>query len=157
MAASSLVNGSLSYQIEAVVTKDELQYLAFLCKSEVESMGRIAAGILRLLKLEGSIGPSAINQLSNLGNISTYIIYIHIHLTITIKLFAFLFGSNSNLCEPTFLEAKTCTLLGLAFFLSLLFLSPPNQVDDFQDVKVWTIFSPQKSTVYQQEEAEIYA
>lgn len=148
MAATILINGSLSYQIEAVVTKDELQYLAFLCKSEVESMGRIAAGILRLLKLEGSIGPSAINQLSNLGNISTYIIYIH---------FAFLFGSNSNLCEPTFLEAKTCTLLGLAFFLSLLFLSPPNQVDDFQDVKVWTIFSPQKSTVYQQEEAEVYA
>lgn len=54
-------------QIEAVVTKDELQHLAFLCKSEVDSMGRITAGILRLLKLEGSIGPAAMDQLSNLG------------------------------------------------------------------------------------------
>ncbi|KAG5546383.1 hypothetical protein RHGRI_018535 [Rhododendron griersonianum] len=54
--------------IEAVVTKDELQHLAFLCKSEVDSMGRIAAGVLRVLKLEGSIGEAAINQLSNLGS-----------------------------------------------------------------------------------------
>lgn len=54
-------------QVEAVVTKDELQHLAFLCKSEVDSMGRIAAGILRLLKLEGSIGQATIDQLSNLG------------------------------------------------------------------------------------------
>lgn len=30
-------------------------------------MGRLAAGILRVLKLEGSIGPGAIRQLSNLG------------------------------------------------------------------------------------------
>lgn len=49
------------------MTKAELQYLAFLCKSEVDSMGRLAAGILRVLKLEGSIGPGAIRQLSNLG------------------------------------------------------------------------------------------
>lgn len=49
------------------MTKDELQHLAFLCKSEVDSMGRIAAGVLRVLKLEGSIGEAAINQLSNLG------------------------------------------------------------------------------------------
>lgn len=54
-------------QIEAVVTKDELQHLTFLCKSEVDSFGRVAAGVLRLLKLEGSIGQGAINQLSNLG------------------------------------------------------------------------------------------
>lgn len=49
------------------MTKDELEHLAFLCKSEVDSMGRIAAGVLRVLKLEGSIGQAAINQLSNLG------------------------------------------------------------------------------------------
>lgn len=49
------------------MTKDELQHLAFLCKSEVDSMGRLAAGVLRVLKLEGSIGEAAINQLSNLG------------------------------------------------------------------------------------------
>jgi hypothetical protein len=57
----------LTLQIEAIVTKDELQHIAFLCKSEVDSMGRITAGILRLLKLEGSIGQAAIDQLSNLG------------------------------------------------------------------------------------------
>lgn len=48
--------------------KDELQYLAHLCKSEVDSLGRIAAGVLRILKLEGSVGSAAISQLSNLGN-----------------------------------------------------------------------------------------
>ncbi|KAM7495534.1 hypothetical protein LguiB_030143 [Lonicera macranthoides] len=58
---------SVKQPIEAVVTKDELQHLAFLCKSEVDSMGRIAVGVLRVLKLEGSIGQAAINQLSNLG------------------------------------------------------------------------------------------
>lgn len=53
--------------------KDELQYLAHLCKSEVDSLGRIVAGVLRILKLEGSVGSAAISQLSNLGNfISIY-------------------------------------------------------------------------------------
>jgi hypothetical protein len=51
------------------VTKDELQHLALLCKSEVDAMGRIAAGVLKLLKLEGSIGQAAIDQLSNLGTV----------------------------------------------------------------------------------------
>lgn len=50
--------------------KDELQHLALLCKSEVDSLGRIAAGVLRILKLEGSLGSAAISQLNNLGNIS---------------------------------------------------------------------------------------
>lgn len=50
------------------MTKAELKHLAFLCKSEVDSMGRIAAGILRVLKLESKIGAGAISQLSNLGN-----------------------------------------------------------------------------------------
>lgn len=54
-------------QIEAVVTKDELQHITFLCKSEIDSMGRITAGILRLLKLEGSVGQSVMDQLGNLG------------------------------------------------------------------------------------------
>ncbi|XP_052178315.1 uncharacterized protein LOC127792050 isoform X2 [Diospyros lotus] len=59
---------SVKDPIEAVVTKDELQHLVVLCKSEVDSMGRIAAGILRVLKLEKSIGQAAITQLSNLGS-----------------------------------------------------------------------------------------
>ncbi|KAB1995920.1 hypothetical protein ES319_D13G194000v1 [Gossypium barbadense] len=43
---------SVKQQIEAVLTKDELQHFAFLCKSEVDSIGRLTAEILRLLKLE---------------------------------------------------------------------------------------------------------
>ncbi|KAJ4832444.1 hypothetical protein Tsubulata_017107 [Turnera subulata] len=58
---------SVKQPIEAIVTKDELQHLALLCKSEVDAMGRITAGFLKLLKLEQSIGRSAIEQLSNLG------------------------------------------------------------------------------------------
>ncbi|KAF5184457.1 AAA+ ATPase domain-containing protein [Thalictrum thalictroides] len=59
---------SVKQPIEAVATKEELQHLAVLCKSEVDSMGRIAAGILRVLKLDTSIGQGAIDQLSNLGS-----------------------------------------------------------------------------------------
>jgi len=33
-------------------------------------MGRITAGVLRVLKLEDSVGHAAMNQLSNLGNIN---------------------------------------------------------------------------------------
>ncbi|KAL7103507.1 hypothetical protein ACP275_08G183600 [Erythranthe tilingii] len=59
---------SVDKPIEAVVKKDELQYLALLCKSEIDSLGRMAAGVLRILKLEGSVGSAAISQLSNLGS-----------------------------------------------------------------------------------------
>uniref|UniRef100_A0A2P2L8U0 Uncharacterized protein LOC105130181 isoform X1 n=1 Tax=Rhizophora mucronata TaxID=61149 RepID=A0A2P2L8U0_RHIMU len=59
---------SVKQPIEAVVTKDELQHLVALCKSEVDAMGRITAGVLRILKLERSIGQAALDQLSNLGS-----------------------------------------------------------------------------------------
>ncbi|XP_052726420.1 uncharacterized protein LOC108334067 [Vigna angularis] len=59
---------SVKQPIEAVVTKDEVQHLTFLCKSEIDSIGRITAGIIRLLKLEGSIGQSVIDQLGHLGS-----------------------------------------------------------------------------------------
>ncbi|XP_023747885.1 uncharacterized protein LOC111896095 isoform X1 [Lactuca sativa] len=59
---------SVKHPVEAIVTKDELQHVAKLCKSEVDSMGRITAGVLRVLKLEGSIGQTAMDQLSNLGS-----------------------------------------------------------------------------------------
>ncbi|XP_073008978.1 uncharacterized protein [Typha latifolia] len=59
---------SVKQPIEAVATKEELEHLACLCRSEVDSMGRIAAGILRLLKLDESLGQSTIDQLSNLGS-----------------------------------------------------------------------------------------
>ncbi|XP_071697173.1 uncharacterized protein [Rutidosis leptorrhynchoides] len=59
---------SVKHPVEAIVTKDELQHIAELCKSEVDSMGRITAGVLRLLKLEGSVGQTTIDQLNNLGS-----------------------------------------------------------------------------------------
>ena len=61
------------------MSKDELQYLACLCKSEIDSMGRIAAGILRVLKLEGSVGQAAIDQLSNLGILKNFIQLLNSH------------------------------------------------------------------------------
>ncbi|KAK1308836.1 hypothetical protein QJS10_CPA09g01308 [Acorus calamus] len=62
------VKFSVKEPIEAVATKDEVEHLIDLCRSEIDSMGRIAAGILRLLKLEETIGHSTIDQLSNLGS-----------------------------------------------------------------------------------------
>lgn len=59
---------SVKHPVEAIVSKDELQHVAQLCKSEVDSMGRITAGVLRVLKLEGSVGQTAMDQLSNLGS-----------------------------------------------------------------------------------------
>lgn len=66
---------SVEQPIEAVVTKNELQHLASLCKSEIDSMGRVTVGILRLLKLDGTIGQAAIDQLSNLGTEGMYKIF----------------------------------------------------------------------------------
>lgn len=68
-------NEEIDKQIEVVITKDEFQHLAFLCKSEIDSMGRITAGILRILKLEGTVGQSAIDQLSTLGMQSNAIMF----------------------------------------------------------------------------------
>ncbi|XP_010906366.1 uncharacterized protein [Elaeis guineensis] len=59
---------SVKQPIEAVATKEELEHLVCLCRSEVDSMGRIAAGILRLLKLDKSLGEAAIHELCNLGS-----------------------------------------------------------------------------------------
>ncbi|XP_012070729.1 uncharacterized protein LOC105632878 isoform X2 [Jatropha curcas] len=59
---------SVNQPIEAVVTKEELEHLALLCKSEADAMGRIVAGILKLLKLEHSIGQATLDQLSNIGS-----------------------------------------------------------------------------------------
>lgn len=70
-----LCNVYFAMQVEAVVTKDELQHLTFLCKSEIDSIGRITAGIIRLLKLEGSVGQSVIDQLGNLGMFSKFLIH----------------------------------------------------------------------------------
>ncbi|CAJ1978727.1 unnamed protein product [Sphenostylis stenocarpa] len=54
--------------IEAVVTKEEVKHFIFLCKSEIDSVGRITAGILQLFKLESSVAQSVIHLLGNLGS-----------------------------------------------------------------------------------------
>uniref|UniRef100_A0A0A9BPP3 Uncharacterized protein n=1 Tax=Arundo donax TaxID=35708 RepID=A0A0A9BPP3_ARUDO len=61
------VKFSVKEPIEAVATKEELEHLAMLCRSEADAMGRITAGILRLLKLDKSLGQGTIEQLRNLG------------------------------------------------------------------------------------------
>ncbi|CAO2043828.1 unnamed protein product [Urochloa humidicola] len=62
------VNFSVKEPIEAVATKEELEHLAMICRSEADAMGRITAGILRLLKLDKSLGQGTIEQLRNLGS-----------------------------------------------------------------------------------------
>ncbi|CAN6277009.1 unnamed protein product [Urochloa humidicola] len=62
------VKFSVKEPIEAVATKEELEHLAILCRSEADAMGRITAGILRLLKLDKSLGQGTIEQLRNLGS-----------------------------------------------------------------------------------------
>ncbi|EES12901.1 hypothetical protein BDA96_06G246600 [Sorghum bicolor] len=62
------VKFSVKEPIEAVATKEELEHLAMLCRSEADAMGRITAGILRLLKLDKSLGQGTIEQLRNLGS-----------------------------------------------------------------------------------------
>lgn len=57
-------------QIDAVATKEEQEYLTTLCKSEADSLGRIVAGVLCLLKLDKSLGQATIDQLANLGMVS---------------------------------------------------------------------------------------
>lgn len=69
-------------QIEAIATKEELEHLASLCRSEVDSIGRIAAGMLRLLKLDKSLGQGAIDQLSNLGMRLTFVVAFGLFLLI---------------------------------------------------------------------------
>eukprot|EP00252_Welwitschia_mirabilis_P020494 TRINITY_DN5043_c0_g1_i2.p1 TRINITY_DN5043_c0_g1~~TRINITY_DN5043_c0_g1_i2.p1 ORF type:complete len:1276 (-),score=282.24 TRINITY_DN5043_c0_g1_i2:26-3853(-) len=53
--------------VEVEATKEELDHLVLLSKSEIEAFSRIAVGILQVLHLHNSLGQAAINQLSNLG------------------------------------------------------------------------------------------
>uniref|UniRef100_A0A0D9W9W4 Uncharacterized protein n=1 Tax=Leersia perrieri TaxID=77586 RepID=A0A0D9W9W4_9ORYZ len=62
------VKFSVKEPIEAVATKEELEHLTMLCRSEADAMGRITAAILRLLKLDKSLGHGTIEQLRNLGS-----------------------------------------------------------------------------------------
>ena len=58
-----------------------------MCKSEVDSMGRIAAGVLRLLKLEKSLGKETIDKLSNLGKSDLAKLFHSVKVSILLDLF----------------------------------------------------------------------
>lgn len=57
-------------QVEIEATKSEVEFLIDLCKTEIESASRIAAGGLKLFNLP--IGQSAIEQLSSVGKWLSY-------------------------------------------------------------------------------------
>lgn len=61
---------TMCMQIEVEATKEEVEYMVELFKSELESASRIVAGGLKLLQLHGTIGQSAIDQLSHFGKLS---------------------------------------------------------------------------------------
>ncbi|KAJ4792235.1 amino-terminal region of chorein [Rhynchospora pubera] len=58
---------SVKQPIEAVASKEEIEHLVELCRAEADSMGRITAAILKLLKLDKSLGQATLDQLSSLG------------------------------------------------------------------------------------------
>jgi hypothetical protein len=62
-----MVNLWWGMQVEIEATKQEVEHMVELFKSEIESVSRIAAGGLKLLQLHGTIGQNAIDQLSYFG------------------------------------------------------------------------------------------
>ncbi|XP_057859236.2 uncharacterized protein LOC131068046 isoform X2 [Cryptomeria japonica] len=62
------VKGAINEPVEVEATKEELEYLLLLSKSEIESLSRITAGVLQILQLQGSLGQAAINQLNNIAS-----------------------------------------------------------------------------------------
>ncbi|KAG0586203.1 hypothetical protein KC19_2G072000 [Ceratodon purpureus] len=54
--------------VEVEATRREVEYMVELFKSEIESASRIAAGGLKLLQLQKTIGHSAIDQLTHFGS-----------------------------------------------------------------------------------------
>jgi hypothetical protein len=57
-------------QSGTAATKEEQEHLSTLCRSEADSLGRIATGVLRLLDLDGPLVQAAIDQLASLGTFS---------------------------------------------------------------------------------------
>lgn len=62
------IRGSVKEPVDIEATKEELDYLVLLSKSEIESLSRITAGMLQVLQLQGSLGQATIDQLSNIGS-----------------------------------------------------------------------------------------
>lgn len=62
------LRGAINEPVEVEATKEELEYLLLLSKSEVESLSRITAGVLQILQLQESLGQAAIHQLNNIAS-----------------------------------------------------------------------------------------
>ena len=59
----------MTWQVDVAVTRDEVDHLAVLCKSEVAAASRIAAGGLRFVRSQGSslITQHTIDQMLEIG------------------------------------------------------------------------------------------
>ncbi|GER42402.1 UHRF1-binding protein 1-like [Striga asiatica] len=131
---------SVDEPIEAVVKKDELQHLAMLCKSEVDSVGRIAAGVLRILKLEGSVGTAAISQLSNLGSESFDKMFTPDKLSRVSSPSPFAADQSADVTESTVASIEEAILdsqtkcAALALELSRSDTSPPECLDNVRQL-----------------------
>ncbi|BBN03845.1 hypothetical protein MPTK1_3g00020 [Marchantia polymorpha subsp. ruderalis] len=62
------IQAAVKEPIEVRATKREVEYLVQRCQLEVESASRVAAGVLKLLQLQGPFGQSAIDQLNDIGS-----------------------------------------------------------------------------------------
>lgn len=54
--------------VEIEATKEDVEYLIETVRLEIESASRVAAGLMQLLELKGSIGQATIKQLSSIGS-----------------------------------------------------------------------------------------
>ncbi|KAI5064107.1 hypothetical protein GOP47_0020777 [Adiantum capillus-veneris] len=62
------VKSGLTKPVEIEATKEDIEYLIETVRLEIESASRVAAGLMQLLELKGSIGQATIKQLSSIGS-----------------------------------------------------------------------------------------
>eukprot|EP00250_Pteridium_aquilinum_P021537 c25158_g2_i1 orf=3038-6676(+) len=64
------IKSGIKKQVEMEATKEEVEYLIETVRLEIESASRVAAGLMQLLELRGSLGQATIKQLSSIGSSS---------------------------------------------------------------------------------------
>lgn len=62
------VKSGIKKPVEVEATKEEIEYLIETVRMEIEAASRVAAGLMQLLELRGSIGEATIKQLSSIGS-----------------------------------------------------------------------------------------
>lgn len=62
------VKSGIKKPVKIEATKEEIEYLIETVRLEIESASRVAAGLMQLLELQGSIGQATIKQLSSIGS-----------------------------------------------------------------------------------------